>query len=86
MRLNETNQAGDVASLDAARLRRGFIDLADTNENWRQVKASFALEGIAVSGDEAERAGRLLSGAITLEQGYAEIRRKYGVWKLPTAP
>jgi hypothetical protein len=79
MRANEMNQAGDVVLLDVARERRRFIDLANANENWIQTVASFALEGIALTDDNAERAGRLLSGAITLEQGYEEIRRKYGL-------
>jgi hypothetical protein len=74
--VHETNQAGDVASLDAARLRRAFIDLAHASENWRQTRASFALEGIKLTDDDAERAGRMLAGAITLNQGVAEIRRR----------
>ena len=53
MRVNETNQAGDVVSLDVARERRRFIDLANANENWIQTVASFALEGIALTDDNA---------------------------------
>lgn len=79
MRTNETNQAGEVALLDAARQRRKFIAIANASASWIQTKASFALEGIALSDDEAERAGRLLAGDITLEQGYAQIRRQASV-------
>jgi hypothetical protein len=52
-------------------------DLAEQDPDYRQVKASFALEGIDLTNEDAERAGRFLSGEISLEQGLDEIRRKY---------
>lgn len=75
---DQTNQESNAISLDTARERRRFIDLANANENWRQTVASFALSDITPTDDDAERAGRLIAGAITLEQVYTEIRRKAG--------
>ncbi len=79
MWLDEVNQAGNVVSLDAARRRRKFIDIASASESWVQTKASFALSGIELDDDDAERAGRLLAGVVSLEEVYAEIRRAAGV-------
>ena len=71
--------AGKVVSLDAVRQRRAFIARAHADEHWCQTKASFALSGIELTDDDAERAGRLLAGVISLEEVYAEIRREAGV-------
>ena len=68
-----------VVSLDAVRQRRAHIALAQADEHWCQVRASFALSGIALTDDDAERAGRLLAGVISLEEVYAEIRRAAGL-------
>jgi hypothetical protein len=70
---------GNVVSLDAARRRRDFIALAYASESWLQTKASFALSGIKLTDDDAERAGRLLAGVISFEEGLAEIRREAGL-------
>jgi hypothetical protein len=37
------------------------------------------LSGIELTNDDAERAGRLLAGAISFEEGIAEIRREAGL-------
>jgi hypothetical protein len=71
--------AGKVVSLDAVRQRRAFIALAHADEHWCQTKASFALSGIELTDEDAERAGRLLAGAISFEEGLAEIRREAGL-------
>ena len=70
-----------VRSLDAERDRRRFVALAHADHDWLQVKASFALEGIDLDDDDAERAGRILAGAITTEQAIEEIKRKYTTQK-----
>lgn len=62
-----------VISLDAARSRRHHIALALANEDWQQTTASFALEGLPVTEADSERAGRILSGDITLEQALALV-------------
>jgi len=72
-------QDGKVVALDAVRARRRFIALAEASESWRQTRASFALSGIEVTDDDAERAGRMLAGVISLEDVYAEIRREAGL-------
>lgn len=52
---------------------RKFIAIAHANEDWRQVAASFALEGIVLTDDDAERAGRMLAGEASEEELLAEV-------------
>ncbi len=77
--MRDVTGSANVVSLDAVRQRRAFIALAHADEHWCQVRASFALSGIALTDDDAERAGRSLAGVISLEEVYAEIRRAAGV-------
>lgn len=51
--------------------------IAERDEDWKAVKASFALEGIETTAENADRAGRLIAGEISLEQGLEEVRKKY---------
>ena len=51
--------------------------LAHADEHWCQVRASFALSGIALTDDEAERAGRVIAGVITFEEAREEISAQY---------
>jgi hypothetical protein len=57
-----------ILSWETARVRRQYIALAQANEDWQQVAASFALEGIVLTDDDAERAGRVLAGDLSLEE------------------
>jgi hypothetical protein len=66
-----------VVSLDAARQRRYYIDLANSHWAWQEVKASWALEGIHVNDDNAEQAGRMIAGNATLAQIVTEVRTKH---------
>lgn len=66
-----------VIALDAIRDRRRYIALANANEDWMQVKASFALESIAFDDDDAERAGRQIAGVIMHEEAIEEIVRSH---------
>jgi len=56
----QTTEQANVHSLDAARERRKYIEIANSSEHWIQTKASFALSGIELNNDHAERAGRLI--------------------------
>lgn len=67
----------DIVSLDDARQRRHYINLANANEAWREIKASWALEGIEVTDDNAMQAGRMIAGDITYEQLISELRVNY---------
>jgi hypothetical protein len=69
MQRDEVDHVLSVIDLDAARERRRYIGLANANEHWQQIKASFVLEDIELDDDDAELAGRLLTGVITFEQG-----------------
>jgi hypothetical protein len=66
-----------VASLDAARQRRHYIDLARAHPAWQEIAASWALEGIAMTDDDAEHAGRMIAGDASYEQVVQEIRAKH---------
>lgn len=68
----------DIVSLDATRQRRHYIDLANAHEAWREIKASWALEGIEVTDDNTLQAGRMIAGDITFEQVVKELRIKHG--------
>jgi hypothetical protein len=66
-----------VVSLDAVRQRRALIALAHADAHWRQVRASFALSGIELTDDDAERAGRVIAGVITYEEAREEISARF---------
>lgn len=68
----------DILSLDAARQRRPYIELANAHPQWQQVKASFAIEGIELTDDNAMNAGRMICGDITYEQLLSELNIKHG--------
>jgi hypothetical protein len=54
-------ETATIHSLDAARERRYYIALANADKAWQETKASFALSGISLDDDDAERAGRMLT-------------------------
>ena len=68
----------DIHSLDTARQRRHYIDLANAHWAWQQIKASWALEGLHADEDSAERAGRMIAGEVTYEQIVEELRLQNG--------
>jgi len=69
--------SSDIVSLDAARQRRYYIELANANASWNQTKASFALEGIEASDDDAASAGRMIAGHATCDQIQQELHDQY---------
>ena len=73
----QPSATADVVSLDAARQRRHYIDLANAQPAWLEIKASWALEGIELTDDNAMDAGRMIAGDITYEQLVSELRAKY---------
>lgn len=66
-----------VTSLDAARQRRRYIELAYATPAWLELAASWALEGIVMTDDDAERAGRMIAGHATYEEVVHEIRASH---------
>ncbi len=62
-----------ILSLEAARVRRQYIAIAHACEHWQQVAASFALEGIVLTDDDAERAGRIFAGECSVDEVLAEV-------------
>ena len=74
----------EIVSLDAARQRRHYIDLANAHPAWLEIKASWALEGIELFDDNAVEAGRMIAGDITYAQLINELHIKHGYQsKLP---
>ncbi|GGC87127.1 hypothetical protein [Undibacterium terreum] len=80
MQKDEIRSCGPVVSLEDIRLRRYYIALANADEDWQQTRACFALEGITLSDDDAERAGRLIASDQALEQALQEVRSAHLVW------
>jgi hypothetical protein len=59
------------------RERHFYLALAQTDEHWQQTTASFRLEGLHATENDAERAGRVIAGVWTLEQAIEDVRRAY---------
>ncbi|MGG7607029.1 hypothetical protein [Massilia sp. BKSP1R2A-1] len=74
----QPSATADIVSLDAARQRRHYIDLANAHPAWLEIKASWALEGIELTDDNAMNAGRMLAGDVTYTQLINELRIKHG--------
>ncbi|UWE15655.1 hypothetical protein [Herbaspirillum huttiense] len=76
---NEIRRSGNVVSLGAAHQRRRHIALAQSDEDFSAVAASFALSGIDITNTntDAERAGRVLAGLISYDQAVEEIRQQH---------
>jgi len=77
MKNNEIEHRGNNIALANERERRRAIDIALADEHWQQTTASFALEGLSVSLEDCERAGRVIAGQLTVEQAVAQVRRHY---------
>jgi hypothetical protein len=74
---DEIRRSDNVVSLDAVRQQRRHIALAQADENFRAVSASFTLSDIEITSTEAERAGRVLAGLISYDQAVEEIRQQH---------
>ncbi|MCX7289594.1 hypothetical protein [Janthinobacterium sp.] len=74
----QPSATADIVSLDAARQRRHYIDLASAHPTWREIKVSWALEGIELVDDNAVDAGRMIAGDITYAQLINELCIKHG--------
>ncbi len=72
---------GKVISIEKLLRWRKNITIANNDSEWQNIKASFSLSGLETTDQDAEIAGRLLSGQITLEEGIAEIKRDLGLEK-----
>ena len=67
----------NVVSLDAARQQRRHSAIAHADTDFRDVAASFALSDIETTNTEAERAGRVLAGLLSIEQAIEEICQQH---------
>ena len=71
------NPSADIVSLDVARQRRYYIELANANAARIQTKTSFALKGTEATDDDAARAGRMIAGHATCDQIQQELRDEH---------
>lgn len=74
---DESIHTAEILSLDQARKRRYYIELARANFDWQQTVASCAIEGMEPTDDDAERAGRMIAGDATADQIVQELREQY---------
>lgn len=74
MQKDEIRSSAQVVLLEAARERRNFIAIAHADEDWQQTVASFALEGIVLTDDDAKRAGRVIAGDRSLAEVLEQVR------------
>ena len=81
MQKSEISQTAKLISLDPARERCKYVAIAYADEKWLQTKASFALSDIELTDDDAERAGRLIAGVMTIHEASADILKKCGLAK-----
>ena len=56
-----------------------YIDIARNDSTWREIAASFAIEGMQMSEDNEIVAGRMIAGEITLAEAIKIIRENAGV-------
>jgi len=58
----------EIIELDEQCKRRRYIALAHASDDWQQIKASFAIEGMSLGDNNSEVVGRMIAGEITLEE------------------
>lgn len=63
--------------LKTLRERCFYLELAEADADWQETTASFRLEGLYATKEDAERAGRVIAGVWTLEQTIEDVRRTY---------
>lgn len=54
-----------------------YVALALANEEWQDIEASFALEGMSMTDEDRGRAGRVIAGVITTEQALEEVKQAH---------
>lgn len=77
MKNNEIPYTAKITTLKSLRERRFYMALAQADEHWQQTTASFRLEGLHATENDAERAGRVIAGVWTLKQAIEDVRRAY---------
>jgi hypothetical protein len=72
----------EINELDEHFESRRYIALAYASDDWQQIKASFAIEGMSLDDSSAEIVGRMLSGDMTLKEAQRAILRRLDVGEL----
>lgn len=75
MKNNENDLTADIITLKTLRERRFYVELAQTDAHWQETTASFRLEGLHATKEDAERVGRVIAGVWTLKQAIEDVRR-----------
>ncbi len=77
MKNNEIAHTAKITTLKSLRERRFYMALAQADKHWQETTASFRLEGLHATENDAERTGRVIAGVWTLEQAIEDVRRAY---------
>lgn len=67
----------DSITLKTLSERRFYLELAQADAHWQETTASFRLEGLHATKEDADRAGRVIAGVWTLEQAIEDVRLVY---------
>ncbi|MCC2958780.1 hypothetical protein LK542_24520 [Massilia sp. IC2-477] len=73
----------EIIELSEQRERRRYIALAHASGDWQETKASFALSGIILDESNAEIAGRMIAGEMTLKEAQRVILCRLNVIEKP---
>lgn len=77
MKNNENDLTADIITLKTLRERRFCVELAQADAHWQGTTASFKLEGLQATKEDAERVGCVIAGVWTLEQAIEDVRRVF---------
>lgn len=77
MKNNEIFHTANIITLKTLREQRFYLALAQADEHWQQTTASFRLEGLHATEEDAKRVGRVIAGVWSLEQAIEDVRRAY---------
>lgn len=75
MKNNEMPHTADIITLKTLQERRFYVELAQTDVHWQETTASFKLEDLHATKEDAERVGHVIAGVWTLEQAIEDVRR-----------
>lgn len=67
----------EIIELDEQRERCCHIALARASDDWQQIKATFAIEGMMLDDSNAEIIGCMLAGKMTLGEAQKLILRRF---------
>lgn len=73
------NPKNNLIDINKHLQQKRLIESIYADATWQQVKASFALSGIAISLEDADLVGKILKNEFTLEQVFQELECRLGL-------